>query len=116
MSRNVPFVDAALRLVETLRCLPIGRWRSTGQVHAELTRRGYRVSQRTVQRDLLKLAGPFGIDLEETDDIGNPYRWRRTRSLEGDGFMPETLPITQEVIDALKPKPRGVGLRIGLKT
>lgn len=32
-----------------------------------------------------------------------------------DLFASQVHPITQEVIDALKPKPRGVGMRIGLK-
>lgn len=72
--------DTSVRLIETAKAVPIGRWCSTEQVHAVLEGLWYRVSRRTVQRDLMKLCRPFGIDIRGGKSIG--CEWRRTRPLE----------------------------------
>lgn len=74
-------LDATLRYLDTVLVLPVGRWRTTGDVHDALLAKGYTVSRRTVQRDLLKLAASFGIDLELRADAQD-YLWRRTRHIE----------------------------------
>jgi len=73
--------DTSIRLIETAKAVPVGRWCSTNQVHHALEALGYRVSRRTVQRDLLKLCRPFGIDLRGGDKSSG-WEWRRTRPLE----------------------------------
>lgn len=73
--------ETTLRYIETLRCLPVGKWRTTGDVYCILQSLGYRVTKRTVERDLHKLAKPFGIELKELGgNLGN--EWRRTASLD----------------------------------
>lgn len=111
--------DPAIRLVETARLLPIGHWRTTAQVHAALVELGYDVCRRTVQRDLVKLARPFGIDLRGTVQTG--FEWRRTRSLEEvnrrpAGTMLDPIPATPEILEALRPAPVGIGLRIKVES
>lgn len=72
----------ALRLVQTARLVPLGRWTTTSAVHAALADLGYHVTTRTVQRDLWLLARPFGLENSGEGCAGDPYRWRRTRRLE----------------------------------
>lgn len=72
--------ETALRYVAMVRCMPVGRWVSTLQVQAALAETGYEVTKRTVARDMLKLARPFGLDLRGDRLAG--YHWRRTRALD----------------------------------
>lgn len=75
--------ETTLRYIETLRCLPVGKWRTTGDVYFALRALGHQVTKRTVERDLHKLAKPFGIENKEWGgNLGN--EWRRTISLERD--------------------------------
>lgn len=68
--------DTLLRYLETLALIPAtpGRISSTTLV-AKLKERGYDVSSRTLQRDLVRLSGRFPISCEETV---RPFRWYRT--------------------------------------
>lgn len=100
--------ETTLRYIETLRCLPVGKWRTTGDVYATLRSLGHRVTKRTVERDLHKLAKPFGIELKELGgNLGN--EWRRTASLDACHDVPrrkglEPAPV---FIPTSKPATRG---------
>lgn len=63
--------------------MPVGRWMTTAQVHQGIEDAGHEVSRRTVERDLLNLARPFGLDLR--GDRAGGYHWRRTRALDAVG-------------------------------
>lgn len=73
--------DPVLRLVETLRLLPLERPVTTARVHESLAARGYEVSRRTVQRDLMRLAPLFCVDVDG-DARRDGYVWTRRASLE----------------------------------
>jgi hypothetical protein len=73
-------MNTACRLLETVISLPLGEEVSTNQVREFVGKRGFTVSHRTTERDLLKLAGRFGIEHTGTTNVG--YRWKRTRHLE----------------------------------
>lgn len=73
----------ALRYIDTLRCLPLGKWRTTPDVYHSLRSLGHNVTKRTVLRDLHRLAKPFGIEIVEWGG-GQGHEWKRTRSLEQD--------------------------------
>lgn len=110
-TKHAQHLDTAIRLVETVRILQIGRWTTTEQVHSALAARGYTVSVRTVQRDLWKLSGPFGIDVRGQGTAAR--EWKRTRPLEG-LYIPEPIPATPEILEVLRPKPKGVSIRVRL--
>lgn len=60
------------RLLDTLQLIPVRGKISTSALAQKLKDRGYRVSIRTVQRDLESLMLPFGL---ECDDRNKPYGW-----------------------------------------
>ena len=65
--------DSGLRLCLVLTMLPRLPSRVTARVVAErLAERGYRVSVRTVERDLQKLRTVFPLDV---DDSHKPFEW-----------------------------------------
>ncbi len=65
-------VLSALRLVRLLALIPRAPYKkSTAMLGSELQRHGFKVTQRTVQRDLLSLGAQFPI----TSDEKNPAGW-----------------------------------------
>lgn len=72
--------SASIRLIETALALPVGEQVTTEAVHSHLAKRGYRVSRRTVERDLLSIASLFSIDREGKRPEG--YRWCRRVAIE----------------------------------
>lgn len=72
--------DTAVRYVAMLTAMPVGQWLTTSAINQRLENRGFRVTQRTIERDLWKLAAKFG--LEEMDVGPKKKVWRRTRDLE----------------------------------
>ena len=70
---------SAIRLLVTANLVPMERWATAGQIVAGLNARGYKVCERTVQRDLRRLSGTFDL---ECDTRTKPYFWRRNRRLE----------------------------------
>lgn len=66
----------ALRMVQMVASMPHNRWVTTPQVHATLADMGYRVSLRTVQRDLVKLAPVFGLQTRGSGYAA--HEWKRT--------------------------------------
>lgn len=80
MSNGIPF----LRIIDTIRALPLDQWVTTEYVRDRLEERGHKVSKRTTERDLRKLAQTleFGIEWRIVTGIGNPYEWRRSLPLE----------------------------------
>ncbi len=59
---------------ELLRLLPkIGSGKSTSELRQMLSERGFEVTKRTVERDLLDLQEIFPLDC---NDAGQPYGWR----------------------------------------
>lgn len=70
----------AIRLVETVMACPVGDAVSTAQVHGFLRKRGYSVSRRTVERDLMSLSPLFAIE-RKGSQVGG-YEWTRTRAVE----------------------------------
>jgi len=72
--------STAKRLIETAMSLPVGEQITTEAVHGYLAKRGYRVSRRTVERDLLSIASLFSIDREGGRPDG--YRWCRRVEIE----------------------------------
>lgn len=72
--------STAKRLIETALALPVGEQITTEDVHSHLAKRGYSVSRRTVERDLLSIAGLFAIDREGKRPEG--YRWCRRVEIE----------------------------------
>ena len=55
--------STAMRYIDMLLALPVGQWTTTASVHKHLASLGYRVSRRTVERDMRKLAEPFGVEM-----------------------------------------------------
>lgn len=72
--------STAKRLIETALALPVGEQVTTEAVHSHLAKRGYRVSRRTVERDLLSIASLFSIEREGGRPQG--YRWCRRVAIE----------------------------------
>lgn len=72
--------STAKRLIETAMSLPVGEQITTEAVHGYLAKRGYRVSRRTVERDLISIASLFGIEREGRRPEG--YSWCRRVEIE----------------------------------
>ncbi|MEY4763665.1 MAG: hypothetical protein RI907_338, partial [Pseudomonadota bacterium] len=80
------------RMLTTMNALRRGSKLTTQQVRDRLSAQGYKVTVRTVQRDLEWLAQTYGV---ECDDRSKPYGWRWPQdapvvSLPGMGW-PEVL-------------------------
>lgn len=74
--------DTALRLLALLRLVPLEPRRiATSTLHEKLRERGFSVSLRTVQRDLLRLSGPFPLMCDESV---MPHRWSLSESVTQD--------------------------------
>lgn len=74
--------SAFLRLLDTVRVMPIGEWISTAEIHAALEKRGHIIHRRSVQRDLLSLADEIG-GIESANVVcKNETIWKRTKPLE----------------------------------
>lgn len=85
-----------LRQWHMLRMVPRAPARITsGNLHARLEQEGFKVTKRTVERDLKELSSVFPIELDDRD---KPFGWSWVR--EGAGFnlpgltMPEALTLT----------------------
>ena len=61
-----------LRLLDTLKLVPVGRKSSTEQIHRSLGAMGHAVTLRTVQRDLEALASHYPL---RCDAASKPYGW-----------------------------------------
>lgn len=66
--------STALRYIDMLLALPVGQWTTTASVHKHLASLGYRVSRRTIERDMHKIAEPFGIESRPVH--GHLVEWR----------------------------------------
>lgn len=66
--------STAMRYIDMLLALPVGQWTTTASVHKHLASLGYRVSRRTVERDMRKLAEPFGVEMRPVH--GHLVEWR----------------------------------------
>lgn len=89
--------ETTLRHIETLRCLPVGKWRTTRNVCQTLRALGYKVTKRTIERDLRKLAKPFSIEIKEWGGgLGN--EWRRTLPLEAEHDVPANTPAPSQPV------------------
>lgn len=65
--------DTLLRLLALLRLIPVEPQRiATTTLQEKLRDRGFSVSLRSVQRDLIRLSGPFPL---QCDDSDMPFRW-----------------------------------------
>lgn len=96
--------DTAIRYVAMLTAMLVGRWMSTSAINERLVNRGFQVSERTIQRDLWKLAAQFG--LEEMVVGAKKKVWRRTRDLEqmyGSRVGRDGRPISQVGVDRALP-------------
>lgn len=73
--------STALRYLDTVRVMPRLHWITTEEIHARLKAIGYTISRRSVERDLHKLAVPFGIEFKlRAGHLRGGYHWRRRRS------------------------------------
>lgn len=63
-----------------------GRWEKASKIAEKLNGKGYRVSVRTVQRDLLELVKIFPIDLNDKNPRDYGWRWRKGSSLNIPGM------------------------------
>ncbi len=69
--------DTLLRLFALLRLIPVEPQRiATTTLQEKLKDRGFTVSLRSVQRDLIRLSGPFSL---QCDDSDTPFRWSFVR-------------------------------------
>ena len=66
--------STALRYIDMLLALPIGQWTTTASVHKHIASLGYRVSRRTVERDMRKLAEPFGVEMRPGHGLSVEWR------------------------------------------
>ena len=65
--------DTSIRYLEMLQFLPMSpAKRSLPEIRAHLEVYGYSVSDRTIQRDLIKLSSAFGL---YCDDRSIPFGW-----------------------------------------
>lgn len=65
--------ETLLRHLECLKLLSRDRKQSSTDIHRRLEDRGYKVSKRTVERDLQILSIPFGL---ESDERNKPFGWK----------------------------------------
>jgi predicted DNA-binding transcriptional regulator YafY len=65
--------DSLLRQWEMLKLIPRDRTITVREIKAKLDGLGYRISSRSIERDLDKLSIPFCL---ESDTQQRPYRWR----------------------------------------
>lgn len=73
MGRNVSAADTLLRQWHMLKALPRHPRRvTTGELRASLEAAGFRVTPRTIQRDLLELSAVFPV---HADERARPFGW-----------------------------------------
>ena len=65
--------ETLLRHLECLKLLSRDRKQSASDIHQRLEDRGFKVSKRTVERDLQMLSIPFGL---ESDERNKPFGWK----------------------------------------
>lgn len=83
-----------LRQWDMLKLLPSGRtgdphsgrWDKAGEIRDKLNESGYRVSVRTVQRDLLQLSEVFPIELNDKNPRDYGWRWIKGAHLDLPGM------------------------------
>lgn len=89
-----------LRQWEMMRMLTVsrydkqsdGRWDKASEITTKLNEKGYRVSIRTVQRDLLELSEVFDIEINDKNMRDYGWRWRKGADLNIPGIsVPEAL-------------------------
>lgn len=105
--------DTLLRQWEMLKMLPTRGWLTTADITKLLADNGYVVDQRTVQRNLQDLSGPFPL---LCNDKSTPYgwRWKEGTDLGVPGLtVPEalTLKMVEEYLTPLLPSSYLDGLR-----
>lgn len=66
--------STAMRYIDMLLALPVGQWTTTASVHKHLASLGYRVSRRTVERDMRKLADHFGVEMRSGHGLSVEWR------------------------------------------
>lgn len=69
------------RIIAMILACPLDEWVTTKSVHDHLTAIGYKIHLRGVQRDILSVAGQFGITVGR-DARGRACWWMRCRALE----------------------------------
>lgn len=72
-------MSTAIRHLVMLQCMPLGKWVPTRAIQYRLSQRGHDINIRSIQRDLQKLAGEFGL---QSGGVGPSTVWRRTLDLE----------------------------------
>lgn len=72
--------DKTLRIIHTLQLLTHKRYRTADEVQKQLAQQGYRVTKRTVERDLMSLADSASLGSHiECNERTKPYGWRLDR-------------------------------------
>jgi predicted DNA-binding transcriptional regulator YafY len=104
MDKNFP------RLLDTLRLVPVGRNATALEIHQHLLALGYKVSRRTVERDLDALAIQYNLSCNRRS---KPYGWawasRQARPVVGDMDIPHALALElmqRELGDLMPPAAR----------
>ena len=89
-----------LRQWEMMRMLTVsrydkqsdGRWDKASEINAKLNEKGYKVSVRSVQRDLQELSEIFDIEVNDKNPRDYGWRWRKGADLNIPGMsVPEAL-------------------------
>ncbi|CAG0943278.1 hypothetical protein BROC_02218 [Candidatus Brocadiaceae bacterium] len=86
-----------------------GRWVKASEITEQLHDIGYRVSQRTVQRDLKELAEVFPIELNEKNPREYGWRWMKGTTLSIPGItVPQALAICLVEIQLSRLLPKSI--------